>query len=337
MSENTPPTFDFLDEYPNEIRSMIFGYMIQNTIESQIELPDYGLPHMYRNEFHTLGFSAYGAKEHLTSSPWITLNKQYCAECLQVFVREVELRIRFTDRRARRPARNPGRHRANEPKESLQPIAHRFGIAGPHAGIKTSGKTLLSRLRGICFTHCYQGSVFEHERRHTERLRYPDKDFLTRPLRLLKQYNKDYDIPSDRLSVHINYGGPAWKVMEGLRELDSTRQPFVGLGPVQAQILGPVQAQIYVNDYEASVTAIDSKLEVMRQAVAKIIGKLHIVFPVGHPPLVDELDSMINIDIALLRRRHLEAIHEVTEFWKAPNGRHGVDGTFEIPERWTRE
>lgn len=37
MDEATTPAFDCLDKFPTEIRDIIFGHMIQNTIESHIK------------------------------------------------------------------------------------------------------------------------------------------------------------------------------------------------------------------------------------------------------------------------------------------------------------
>jgi hypothetical protein len=314
MSENTPPTFDSLHKFPTEIRSMIFGYMIQNYIESQIELPDYGLPHAYRNDFHTLGLSAYGAKEHLTKSPWITLNKQYCAEYLQAFVREVELTARFSCIYTRHFSESDkGRWLV---QDVLPLITSRFNIAGPHAGIDTSSKALISRIKGICFSYHYYGSFFARGFSRTELRRFPDKGFLTKPLKLLRQYHEDYNIPANKLSIHISYGDPAWNILACLRELERNTLPAV---PQCVVSIHAVQVQIYVDGYDASVADIDRKIEVLRVGVGKIIERMRVKYPSGGYS-IRQLETMINGDMDVLRRVHLKVIDEVTTFWKAQDG-----------------
>jgi hypothetical protein len=69
MSGDTPPTFGLLDRFPTEIRDIIFGYMIQNTIESHIKPPDYSLPHVWRNDSNTQGLHPFDAKSDLINSP----------------------------------------------------------------------------------------------------------------------------------------------------------------------------------------------------------------------------------------------------------------------------
>jgi hypothetical protein len=313
MDENTPPTFGLLDRFPTEIRDIIFGYMIQSTIESHIRLPDYDVPCVLRNEIHTQGLSVYDAKSHLTNSPWVALNKKYCAEYLQAFVRVVELRARFTTQCAnlhlasRRTTTEP--HRLTEPKDVLELIAHRFNIAGPYVGIDTSSKTLLSRIKSISLSFHYWGSFFERGFGKTDRRQYPYNDFLAYPLKLLRQYHEDYDIPANKLSIHISYGDPSWTVEACLGYLDRN-------APHRVVSLSAVQAQIHVNDRDASIAATDRELEVLREAVEQIIQKMRIRYPKPrHLADIMRLEDMINRDMDLLRRRHLRAIDEATQFW----------------------
>jgi hypothetical protein len=315
MSENTPPTFDFLDKFPTEIRDMIFEYMIQNTIESYKQQPCYTFPLVACNQINTQGISVIDAKSHLIRSPWITLNKQYCAEYLQVFVREVELTARFTSQltRPRFGIIRTEPHRLTEPKDVLQLITHRFNLAGPYAGIDTRSQTLLSRIKSVCLSYHYWGSFFERGFGRTDRRDFPIDDFLTSPLKILRQCHEHYKIPAEKLSIQISYGDPSWTVLACLALLDGGRHSVVSLCPVQAQI--------YVDNRDASVAVIDCELEVLREAVGQIIEKMRIRYPQSHHlRLIMRSKDLIDRDMVLLRRRHLEGIEKVTMFWKARDG-----------------
>jgi hypothetical protein len=179
--------------------------MIRNTIESHIKLPDYSGPIFWRNQFHTEGLNAQNASAHLINSPWVTLNQQYCAEYLQAFVREVELRERFV---CLYPAR-PGITRVTDIKDSLQLITSRYDIAGLYTDIDTLSRMLLSRIKRICLSYHCENSFFQRGFGKTDRRVFPHKDFLTRPLEALRRYHNDYNIPSNMLSIHISYGDPS--------------------------------------------------------------------------------------------------------------------------------
>jgi hypothetical protein len=103
--------------------------------------------------------------------------------------------------------------RLDEPKDILRPITHHMNIAGPSAGIEASSKMLLSSIKGICFSYHYHPCYFERGFVKTERRRFPPKDFLKKPLEKLRQYHDDFDIPSNKLSININYGDPGWNVL----------------------------------------------------------------------------------------------------------------------------
>lgn len=68
------------DRLPTENRDMIFGYMIQNTLET--DLLQYVEPPVY---YSTL------MRRHLGTSPWIVFNKKLCIEYLQILLKEIEL------------------------------------------------------------------------------------------------------------------------------------------------------------------------------------------------------------------------------------------------------
>lgn len=165
-----PHSYNYQDErkHTSHLRvsgqvDTIFGHMIRNTIEFHIELPDYSGPIFWRNQFHTEGLNAQNASAHLINSPWVTLNQQYCAEYLQAFVREVELRERFV---CLYPAR-PGITRVTDIKDSLQLITSRYDIAGLYTDIDTLSRMLLSRIKGILplaqTHHDYTVSATDHD------------------------------------------------------------------------------------------------------------------------------------------------------------------------------
>jgi hypothetical protein len=81
MRKDTNTTFDLLGQLPPEIRSMIFGHMIQRTVRLE-----------YPSRRSNLVLDIQRVNSHLKHSPWVTLNKQYCVEYLRVFLKQVELR-----------------------------------------------------------------------------------------------------------------------------------------------------------------------------------------------------------------------------------------------------
>lgn len=254
MDTTTTPKFDYLDKFPREIRDIIFGYMVQNTIESYRRPINHDAPVSTRNDFRMDGLDTSDAQTHLISSPWVTLNKQYCAEYLQVFVREGELRRRFTS-----PYRRFTKsQQLAELIRVLQLVTQRFDIASRSADIEKSSKTLVSRIKRICFSYYYRGSYFETGFGKPERREYPRDGFLQIPLASLRQLREDYDIPSNRLFININYGDPSWTVLACLGLPNSSD------APKYVASLRPVRARIQVDDYDASIVAIDKELEVLK-------------------------------------------------------------------------
>jgi hypothetical protein len=235
-------------------------------------------------------------------------------------VREVELRVRFNCRlwSNSEDSRDSECARLDEPKDILRPITHHMNIAGPSAGIEASSKMLLSSIKGICFSYHYHPCYFERGFVKTERRRFPPKDFLKKPLEKLRQYHDDFDIPSNKLSININYGDPGWNVLACIGELDRSWPPRTRHVIIS---LSPVQLQIQVNDYDASVAAIDRELEVSKVAMDKIIEKICTRFSMSRSWVdIQELENMTNADMESLRHTHLRAIDEVTNFWKAQDG-----------------
>ncbi|KAH0286292.1 hypothetical protein M436DRAFT_68020 [Aureobasidium namibiae CBS 147.97] len=330
MSANTPPTFEPFGRLPSEIRSMIFSYMVRNTIKSHLKPHDNKIC-IIQDESQSQSLDTGAARAHLITSPWVTLNKQYCAEYLEVFVREAELRTCFSSQRRASPPRHSNSAtyplELCEPEKVLRLISHRFNIAGPHAGIETSSKKLMSRINGVCFSYQWPGLYFRRGFGTIERRQYPDRDFLKAPLRLQRQYHEDSNIPSNRLSIEINYGDPSSAFLKCLEYLDP------GMSDPHTISFKAVQARIQVDDHDTSVAAIEKELEILREAVGDLIEKLRSQYSMRHElELIRRLEDMIDRDIILLQFQHLRAVDQVTKFWKAPDGeREAIELAITLP------
>jgi hypothetical protein len=67
--------------------------------------------------------------------------------------------------------------------------------------------------------------------------------------------------------------------------------------------------------------------------VGQIIEKMRIRYPQSHHlRLIMRLKDLIDRDMGLLRRRHVEAIEKATTFWKARDGGYEGDELFRIAE-----
>ena len=229
MDVATTPKFDYLDKFPREIRDIVFGYMVQDTIASHLRPFNCDTPVWTRNEFHTDGFDTPDAKAHLTNSPLVTLNKQYCTEYLEAFVREVELRAYFRrhweggclgsgaiyqdyeEYGGLEPMDNSrGSEGVTALKDSLKLISTQHKIASLHIGNGTSKKPLLSHIKAISLSYHYNGSFFDPGVMGLDLRVSPPEDYLRRSMKLLRRCHEEYKVPCDRLSIHISYGDPAW-------------------------------------------------------------------------------------------------------------------------------
>lgn len=323
MNANTSHILEPFGRLPSEIRSMIFAYVIQDTIETYLEPSDYSTC-VLRNEFQTRGFDTGAARAHLMESPWVTLNKQYCAEYLEVFVREAELTTRYPSQwRVTSAGDSNGVAQSTEldgPGNVLQLIISRFDIAAPYAGIGTSSQKLLSRIRGICFSYQYPGAYFQHGYGTIERPQYPHEDCLEAPLRLLRQYHENYNIPSNRLSVEISYGEPSSAFAACLGNLG---RAMLNLRTIS---LKAVRARIQAVDRDASVAVVDRELEILEEAVENLTAKLRSQSSrlCERLPIL-RLERMIDSDAILLRVQHLRATDQVTQLWKAYDSARETD------------
>ncbi|KAH0371889.1 hypothetical protein KCU65_g1591, partial [Aureobasidium melanogenum] len=256
-------------------------------------------------------------KSHLISSPWITLNKQYCVEYLGVFLKQVEVHGGIPDAR-----------KTDLLEDTLQLTNNRFNIAAAHTGTKVAKEALFPHMKGICSNYYYECSWFERGFGKTERRRRPTtKDWFVEPVEMFRRYHEEYNIPASRLSIDIWYGDPSWSVKACLQEVDK-EQPYHSVISLR-----PLHAKILVNDYDASIATIDGEIEVLREAFGKIIEKMRIRYPkpdqLGH---IQELEMMVERDLVWLRESHLRVIVETTNFWKARNGWYDLEDTFRIAE-----
>lgn len=90
MDIATVPKFHLLDRFPREIRDKVFEYMV----EDKLDFYRQPFPHIiFSARRNTLRTDPSDATNIILSSPWIMHTKQYCAEYLAVFVRQVVLEV----------------------------------------------------------------------------------------------------------------------------------------------------------------------------------------------------------------------------------------------------
>lgn len=206
MSANIPPRFDHLNQLPCEIREIIFGFMIRNTLEpyEQTETPK---PHTLGDPsdgFPLLRFDAFAIRVHLDTSPWVILNKQYCVGYLKVFLEEVEIHVRIPDPCLDSSEQHTGSVQKSIDETLLQLIDKRFSIAASsQPDTRVPQESLFPHSKGICFNYHYDYTLFERGFGKREHRRFPPEDCLIKPVELLRRYHEEYDIPADRLSIEI--------------------------------------------------------------------------------------------------------------------------------------
>jgi hypothetical protein len=255
MSENPAFTFEFLDKLPIEIRSMIFGYLIRNTIRSLRSRHHQGWEYS-----HVLDIAK--VRAHLRSSPWITLNKQYRAEYLRVFIKQAELRVDITIRgqEIRQSRKEPSELIMLE--DCLRIISRRSNVSDFQDDLKEPCKTLHAYLQGISPSH--HSVQFEHGYGWAQQ-RYPSIEAtIKQPLNQLRRIHEEFTIPANKISIHISYGSPntAFSAL-------AYRQPDRGDHYSFKTSLYPIEARIWVADYDASIIAIDGELEMLRRALGE--------------------------------------------------------------------
>jgi hypothetical protein len=285
---------------------MIFAFIVQNTIQTDFRKPRYrysGSPEIDISE----------VKSHLLRSSWVTLNKQCCIEYLKVFLRGIELegQISISGKRTLGSG-------ITELRDCLKLIKHRLEVAGCS---RTGDETLFPYIKGVSLGYHFGLSIFDRgfgktERRHRY---FPAKYCFVKPVQQLRRYHEQYNIPSDELSILVNYGDPTWTIRAFVHEQEGSQFDFQKHRSVA--LLFPVQARIQVHDYNALVTAIDRELEVLKKPVDRAIKMLRSDYSnPRHLSDLATLEAIIEIDMIMLGRFHLDIIDEVTKFWKGLDG-----------------
>lgn len=156
------------DRLPTEIRDVIFGYMIQNTLETDL-LQYVKLPAYY----------SILMRRHLVTSPWIVLNKKLCIEYLQILLREIEL------------TGNLGKEGAVF-HDCLRNINQRLLISMANVG--SPRDAVYPQIKGICLST--GTSVFFRNLGSTLKFRYIwINRLIVRPLEQLERYHDEHKIP----------------------------------------------------------------------------------------------------------------------------------------------
>jgi len=220
MSENTPPsTSRFMDQLPSEIRSKISEHMVQQAQQRFQEFQKHnGMWHFpYAPTILQIGI-------HLSESPWIKLNKKYCAEYLREFLKQVHLGEDFEHwlvhqerRQDTKRAQANGKvewfrwARQAEKKSKrmhtlgtcLQTIDRRLRIATLQDDLNKPFAKLSTYVSGI---YVYHNTIFKGgDTVWYERI----KPCMTRPLKQLRRLHEKYNIPSSKIYLHISYGSPS--------------------------------------------------------------------------------------------------------------------------------
>lgn len=258
MSANTPPTFDHLGKSPTEIRSMIFAHMIQDVIQSE---------HQPWKRDLVLGIEQ--VKSHLMNSPWITLDKQYCAEYLRVFLEQVELRADIT-----REGFSQRMYSAQMSKveDCLSTINHRINRCDTQIDVKNLKHGLGAYMEGICLSH--DSTLFVTGYNMAQEGPQYIENGITKPLNQLRRLYEQSNIPVGKISIHISYGDPHAAFWAFTCQQLSPQESYEFKTSLQ-----PIQARIWVTDYAASIVAIDQELRVLREALRERFKETWIRFP----------------------------------------------------------
>lgn len=169
------------DRLPTEIRDMIFGYMIQNTLETDllqyVEFPGYHSTLMRR---------------HLLTSPWVVLNEKLCAEYLQMLLGKIELTGHL------------GKEGAVF-HDCLGNINQRLLISMANVG--SPRDAVYPHIKGICLST--GPSVFFRNLGSTLKFRYIwINRLIVRPLEQLRRHHDEHKIPVSKISIHLDHGSP---------------------------------------------------------------------------------------------------------------------------------
>ena len=291
MSKITrPPTFERLDQLPPEIRSMIFEYMIR-----------------HQSRKHDLVFSPCQVRCHLATSPWITRNKQYCAEYLRTFLKQIELRGDISNEICWESV--PKRGAISHINNCLEVIEARLRVCDPLIDPKDHTNGIGTYMRGMSLS--LDGSIFDPGYNMTEEDSWFIEHIITTPLEQMRRLSKKHNIPAHKLYIHIIY--------------DRLDTAFAGFLHRQRQpvdnyeSLRPVEAKICLADHDLSVASIDEGLRTTRRKLAKRLKETLHLFSLPDPQLgdVSTLESRIEEEMVKIREAHVMISETITRLWKA--------------------
>ena len=317
MSANTPSAFNLLGKFPTEIRRMIFAYMVQDIIKSE-----------HQRWKHNLVLGIAQLKSHLMNSPWI-LDKQYCAEYLRVFLKQVELRADITCEGFTHVMHQT---QMSEVEDCLNIINLCLKRCDNQIDIKNPNDRYGTYMKGVCLSH--DSTLYVTGYNMTQDSPRYIENSIKRPIKQLRRLYENFNIPADKISIHISYGDPNaafWAFAD-------QQLAFEEFYEYKTSLL-PVQARIWVTDYDASIVAIDQELRVFKEALRERLNETRIRFPkpvTWYHDGVPELGARIEREIVKIREIHARIIEKVTKFWKARDEGHEADSMFER-EFWTRE
>ncbi|KAH0286290.1 hypothetical protein M436DRAFT_68018 [Aureobasidium namibiae CBS 147.97] len=294
MSKITrPPTFERLGQLPPEVRSMVFEYMIR-----------------HQSREHDLVLNTHQVRCHLATSPWITRNKQYCAEYLRTFLKQVELRADISNEMWDLQA--PKRGAISEINHCLKIIEARLRVCDTHFDPKDPTDGIGNYMRGLSLSlFSLDGVILDAGYNMAQEDLWFVERIITTPLEQMRRLHEKHNIPAHKLYVRIKYdklgtafAGFLYRQQEPIDNYDSLR---------------PVQARIYVADHDASVASIDEGLRTTRRKLVERLKETLHRFPLPDPRLGDmsTLETRIEEEMVKIRESHVMTSETITRLWKA--------------------
>lgn len=291
MSKITrPPTFERLGQIPPEIRGIVFEYMIR-----------------HQSRKHDLVFSACQVRCHLATSPWITCNKQYCAEYLRTFLKQIEVRGDISNEICWESV--PKRGAISHINNCLEVIEARLRVCDSLVDPKNPIDGIGTYMRGISLS--LDGSIFDPGYNMTEEDSWFIEHIITTPLEQMRRLSNKHNIPAHKLYIYIIFD-----------RLDTAFAGFLcrQREPIDNyESLRPVEAKMCVADHDVSVAFIDEGLRTTRRKLAKRLKETLDLFALPDPQLgdVSTLETRIEEEMVNIREAHVMTSETITRLWKA--------------------
>jgi len=284
-----PPTFERFGQLPPEIRSIVFEYMLR-----------------HQNWKHDLVLNTWQVRCHLATSPWIIRNKQYCAEYLQVFLKQVELRADISNQICEEQV--PRRGAISHINHCLEVIEARLRVCDPLVDPKHPMNGVGAYMRGISLS--LDSAIFDSGYKMAEEDLWFIEHIMTTPLEQMRRLSKKHNIPAHKLYIHIIHD-----------RLDTAFAGFLHRQrePIdKCESLRPVEAKICLADHNASVASIDKGLRTTRRNLAKRLKETLHRFSLPDPLLgdVSTLESRIEEELIRIREAHVMTSETITRLWK---------------------